>query len=197
MNDSAPLFLYDFNSPYSYLAASRVDELLSVRPEWQPIAFAFVLRARNRSPWSFDPDTRRTGVAECERRADAYGLPPMRWPEGWPIESYSLLPLRAALVAAEQDRLREFSHAAFARNFVTGEGLRDPADVAAVAEAVGLDGGEVGQRAASPEIKQRLQDATDAAIAAGVQGVPTTVVGAELFWGDDQLPKAAAAASAG
>lgn len=194
MNGSAPLFIYDFNSPYAYLAASRVDELLPVRPQWQPIAFAFVLRARNRSPWSFDPDTRRTGVAECERRAAAYGLPPMRWPDGWPVQSYSLLPLRAALVAAEQDRLREFSRAAFDRNFVTGRGLREPQDVVAVAESIGLDGAQVCQRAGSPEIKQRLQDATDAAITAGIQGVPTTVVGEHLFWGDDRLPEAAAAA---
>jgi 2-hydroxychromene-2-carboxylate isomerase len=191
----APRFLYDFNSPYAYLAAWRVDHVLPVIPEWQPIALAFVLRALAREPWSFDPVQRAAGVAECERRAREYGLPPMRWPPGWPVESYSLLPLRAALAAEEQGRLREFSRAAFARNFVEGEGLRRPADVVALASRCGLDGEAVLGRAGSDEIKHRLQGATEAAIALGVSGVPTVELGDQLFWGDDRLAAAAAAAA--
>ena len=115
---SRPVFLYDFNSPYAYLAAARVDQVLPATPRWQPIAFAFILRAHDRSPWSFDERQRRLGVAECERRAEAYGLPPMRWPPGWPIESYGLTSLRAAIIAENHGLLREFSRAAFARHFV-------------------------------------------------------------------------------
>ena len=191
-----PLFLYDFNSPYAYLAATRVDALLPVPVRWQPIAFAFVLRARNRTPWSFAEETRVPGVAECERRAERYGLPPLRLPPGWPVGSYSLLPLRAALIAGEHDRLRQFSLAAFGRLFAAGAPLRQLDDVLTVAEQAGLDPETIRDRIASNEIKQRLKDATDDAIARGVQGVPTTVVGAELFWGDDRLPGAAAAAAA-
>lgn len=196
MRRPAPRFLYDFNSPYAYLAASRVDKVLPVPPEWHPIAFAFVLRALARDPWSFDPEQRTAGVAECERRAIEYGLPAMRWPPGWPVESYSLLPLRAALAADEQGKLREFSHAAYARNFVEGTGLKQPEDVAAAAQAAGLDGEAILARAGSEEIKHRLQESTEAAIALGVHGVPTVELGDELFWGDDQLPAAAAAARA-
>jgi 2-hydroxychromene-2-carboxylate isomerase len=119
----------------------------------------------------------------------------MRWPPGWPVESYSLLPLRAALAAGEQGRLREFSQAAFARNFVDGAGLRHPEDVAAVAPVAGLDGDVLLARAAADEIKRRLQEATEAAIALGVVGVPTVELGDQLFWGDDRLSAAAAAAA--
>jgi 2-hydroxychromene-2-carboxylate isomerase len=188
------VFLYDFNSPYAYLAASRVDDVLPVLPEWQPIAFAFVLRARDREPWSFDPAQRAKGVAECEQRAREYGLPPLRWPPGWPVKSYSLLPLRAALAAEEEGLLREFSRAAFARNFVEGRGL-GPEDVAAVATSVGLEHEAVLARAASEETKRRLQESTEAAIALGVTGVPTVELGDQLFWGDDRLCAAAAAAA--
>jgi 2-hydroxychromene-2-carboxylate isomerase len=31
----APTFYYDFNSPYAYLAAHRVDDVLPVRPAWK------------------------------------------------------------------------------------------------------------------------------------------------------------------
>ena len=188
-----PVFLYDFNSPYAYLAATRVDAVLPVKPRWQPIAFAFLLRARNRSPWSFDERQRRRGMAECERRAEAYGLPAMRWPPGWPIESYGLTSLRAAIVAENHGLLREFSCAALARNFVHGVGLTQLSDVVAVAEEVGLDSDALTIGVAAERIKTQLIEATEAAIAAGAVGVPTVLVAGESFWGDDQLETAAAA----
>jgi 2-hydroxychromene-2-carboxylate isomerase len=187
-------FLYDFNSPYAYLAASRVDRVLGPDVLWQPIAFAFLLRAQERIPWSRD-ERRDAGVAECERRAAEYGLPPLRWPPDWPVGSYSLLPLRAALVAEEHGRLREFSLAAFAENFVSGRGLREPEAVAGAARAAGLDPEAVLARAEDDEVKERLRSATEAAIAAGTPGVPTVLVDGEAFWGDDRLEAAAARAA--
>lgn len=70
-----PVFYYDLNSPYAYLAASRIDELMPTPPQWQPVAFAFILRALDRTPWSFNANTREPGPEECERRAADYGLP--------------------------------------------------------------------------------------------------------------------------
>jgi 2-hydroxychromene-2-carboxylate isomerase len=133
-------------------------------------------------------------VAECEQRARDYGLPELRWPPGWPIESYGLGSLRAALVAADHGLLREFSMAAFERNFVDGLGLGHDDDVLAVAESVGLDRSRVAEAMRSTAIKQRLTEATEAAIAAGVRGVPTVLVDGEPFWGDDRLVDAARAA---
>jgi 2-hydroxychromene-2-carboxylate isomerase len=190
------VFLYDFNSPYAYLAATRVDRVLPRPVRWEPIAFAFILRAHDRRPWSFDDEPRRAVVAECERRARAYGLPQLRWPPGWPVESYGLASLRAALVASDHGLLREFSMAAFGRNFVEGLGLARDEDVLAVASSVGLDRAQVAEAMGSPAIKQRLTAATEAAIAGGVVGVPTVVVGGEPFWGDDRLADAAARAAA-
>ena len=50
-----PAFYYDFNSPYSYLAASRIADLLPAAV-WRPIAFGFVLQRTGRVPWSFVAD---------------------------------------------------------------------------------------------------------------------------------------------
>lgn len=188
-----PVFLYDFNSPYAYLAASRVDAVLPVRPRWQPVALAFLLRAHDRRPWSMRDDERPAGVAECERRARAYGLPPMRWPPGWPVESYGLTSLRAALVAEEHGLLRPFSQAAFARSFVDGLGIRELSDVLAVAESVGLDPEAVEVGVSDGAIKERLARATADGLDAGVVGVPTVIVDGTCFWGDDQLPAASSA----
>ena len=190
---TGPTFYYDFNSPYSYLAAHRVDDVLPVRARWQPIAFGALIRQIGKVPWSLRPGAERDRrLRECERRADALGLP-LRWPAAWPDGNYSILVLRAALVAAEHSRLREFSLAAFRHGLGEGGDLRDLDSVRACAREAGIDPDDVARGVEQPEVKQRLRDATDAAIARGVTGVPTVAVGDELFWGDDRLADAAAA----
>jgi 2-hydroxychromene-2-carboxylate isomerase len=185
-----PIFYYDFNSPYAYLAAHRVDRMLGPGVRWQPIAFAFLLHATGRTPWSLT-DARPAGMRECEERAIRYGLRELVWPPGWPVESYTLTSLRAALVAEEHGRLREFSFAAFAENFVHGRGIREPQALERAAEVAGVDPRTVREGIERPEIKERLREATEAALAAGVVGVPTVLVDGEAFWGDDRLEAAA------
>ena len=192
----APAFYYDFNSPYAYLAAHRVDDVLPVRPSWGPIAFGALIRQIGKVPWSLQPGAERERrLRECEQRTAALGLP-LRWPDGWPDRNYSILVLRAALVAAEHERLREFSRAAFRRGLGEGGDLRELDTVLACARDAGVDPDLVAAGVQRPEIKERLRAATDAALARGVTGVPTVAVGDELFWGDDRLEDAAAALSA-
>jgi 2-hydroxychromene-2-carboxylate isomerase len=184
-----PIFRFDTNSPYAYLAATRVDAVLGPDVEWCPIAFAFLLRAQNRRPWSFDTSTRAAGVRECEARAADRGLPRMRWPPGWPIDSYTLESMRAITAAAAHQRERQVALAAFRRNFVTGDGLRSPGAVSACWVEAGLDPTTYG--AEIEAAKSALAEATDRAIALGVPGVPTVTVGEAHFWGDDRLEDAA------
>lgn len=185
----APLFSFDTSSPYAYLAAMRVDEALGPGVEWQPIAFGFLLRAQGRRPWSFDEPTRSEGIADCESRAAARGLPPMGWPPGWPVESYGLEPLRAIEAARVHDREREVASAAFHRNFVTGEGLRSPGVVKQCWVEAGLPADDY--EAAIEGAKAPLTEATERAIEEGVPGVPTVTIEGQHFWGDDRLDEAA------
>ena len=185
------VFRYDFNSPYAYLAAERIEEVLP-DARWEPIAFAFLLRAQQRTPWSLT-EARAPGQAEVERRAAERGLPPLRWREDWPARCYSLDPLRVAWVAAEHGLLSEFSHAAFRRLFVEGEALGGEPTLE-VATQVGLDRDTVAEGLTTFG-KERLTAVTQQAIADGVPGVPTVTVDGRHFWGDDQLEAAAAAGS--
>ena len=187
-----PVFYYDFNSPFAYIAAHRVDDVLPVSPRWQPIAFAFLLIAQRREPWSFDVEGRGPTMEDCERRAAALGLP-LQWPDGWPRESYSLVPLRAAVVAEQAGLLREFSRAAFRHHFSHREGVGGLDGVLASAAEVGLDPEQVRAHVDDPDVKEAVKDATDSAIELGVFGIPTDQIADELFWGDDRLEEAAAA----
>ena len=191
-----PPFYYDLSSPYAYLAALRVDDVLPVPPRWQPIAFGALIREIGKVPWSLRPDTRRAGVAEIERRARERGAPPMRWPDGWPDVSYSVLPLRAVLHAFEHERGRELTLELYRVAFAEGAALNDLDVVAGSAGRVGLDADETRAAVERQELKDRLRVATDAARQRGVTGVPTVAVGDELFWGDDRLGDAARALAA-
>lgn len=190
---AAPAFYYDTNSPYAYLAACRIDDVLP-GTDWRPIAFGIMLRETGRVPWSLQASSERD-LAEIASRAEARGLPPVSYPQGWPAESYSLAPLRAQHYADEQGALKPFARALFRLVFVEGRVGGDPDTLCAAAVAASLDPEAVLATNDDPVYKDRLRAATEDALALGVTGVPTVTVGTECFWGDDRLEYAAAAAA--
>jgi 2-hydroxychromene-2-carboxylate isomerase len=184
----APRFFVDVGSPYAWLAAERVERVLPIAPVWEPVLLGAVFAARGSGSWSLT-DTRAAGIAEVERRAAAYGLPPVRWPEPWP--GNMLLAMRAATAAAEAGHAQAFLLAALRAGFVDGRDLSEASAVADAASVAGLDGNELLAAAGTPAVKVALKERTDAAIALGVRGVPTVLVGDQAFWGDDRLEDAA------
>ncbi len=192
MSVHPPEFFYDFTSPYAYLAALRVDDLLPVAPAWRPISFGVIVTKIGKVPWSFHED-RKADLEELDRRARRRGVRPLRYPGGWPREHYSMTPLRAALLAEEAGLLREVSLELFATVFVEGRPLDELDTVLDAAARAGMDRDAVREGIARQDIKDRLRGATDAALALGVSGIPTLAAGGTLFWGDDQLEAAAAA----
>ncbi len=191
MNDDRPVFYYDFNSPYAWLAAERVNSVLPVPPVWQPVSFGHILQATGRTPWSFT-DEKEAGIAEIERRAAERGLPPPRWIDGWPRATYSLLPLRAAVFAQQAGRAVSFSLAAFRQLFAAGRTLAELDNVLIAAAASELHPRAVTKGIESRAVKDALREATDRALELGVVGIPTVAIGERLFWGDDRLEEAAA-----
>jgi 2-hydroxychromene-2-carboxylate isomerase len=184
-------FYFDLGSPYAYLTAERLSEVLDEPVEWQPVSLGGLFKLSGRSSWSLgDERRRRDGIAEIERRAASYGLPPMHWPQEWPTNY--LMAMRAATFAFAAGRGREFTRQAFRDAFQRGHDLSIPARVLDAAEEAGLDRGEVERATQEPHIKQALREATDAAHALGVIGVPTIAIDGALFWGDDRLGHAAA-----
>ena len=190
---AAPVFYYDTNSPYAYLAACRIDDVLP-GAEWRPIAFGIVLRETRRIPWSLQ-EGKEGDIAEIDRRAAERGLPPVVYPEGWPAGSYSLAPLRAQLYAEHHGALKPFTRALFRLVFVEGRVGGQEDTLRTAATAASLDPAGVVGANDDPACKDRLREATEAALALGVVGVPTVAVGDQLFWGDDRLEDAAAAAA--
>lgn len=186
-------FYYDFSSPYAYLAAHRVNQGFPVAVRWQPILFGGLIRSIGKTPWSMR-EGREAGMRECERRATALGLP-LSWPFDWPLGTYSVAVARAAVAADEQGRIVAFSLAAFRQGLGLGRDLRDLDVVAEAARDAGVDVDALLAAMERDDVKQRLKDATDAAVRDGITGIPTFDVAGQRIWGDDRFDDAVAAAS--
>ena len=175
---------YDLGSPYAYLAVERAERVLGAAPALEPVLLGAIFAKRGRGSWSQTPERERN-IAEVERRAADYGLPPVMWPPGWPPNT--LAAMRAATWAPDD----AFARAAFRAAFARGVDLADVDVLARIAEEVGLSGDELRAAIARDEIKQRLKDATERAWELGVRGVPTLVVDGRVLYGDDRLGEAA------
>ena len=188
----SPLFFYDLGSPYAWLAAERINSLFPLVPVWQPILLGGLFKRFERDSWANGPG-RDEGMREVERRAAQYGLPDVRWPDPWP--GNMLTAMRAAVFAKQAGRAVAFSLAAFRQAFAGGNDLGDVNYVLMAAAACELHPNAVLKGIESRTVKDALRAATDEAAERGVVGVPSVVVGNEVFWGDDRLGEAAAALS--
>jgi 2-hydroxychromene-2-carboxylate isomerase len=189
-------FYYDLGSPYAYLSAERVSGLFTEaeleQPEWVPVLLGGLFHRFDRGSWSQTPG-RAEGMAEVERRALAYGLPPIQWPDPWP--GNMLTAMRVATFAKQTGRTVSFSLAAFRQAFAAGRDLSDPDNVVIAGAACELHPRALLKAVQTEIVKNGLKEATAAAGDRGVEGVPALVVGDQVFWGDDRLEEAIEAAS--
>jgi 2-hydroxychromene-2-carboxylate isomerase len=192
---SRPSFYFDLGSPYAYLAAERVNALFagagSEPPVWEPVLLGGLFKRFGRDSWANGPG-RANGIAEVERRARIYGLPPLRWPD--PFPGNTLFAMRAATYAKQTGRTVAFSLAAFRQAFAAGRDLSKPDNVLVAGAAAELHPRALSPAAERESVKRSLRAATERAGDLGVRGVPSVVVDREVFWGDDRLERAVEAA---
>jgi 2-hydroxychromene-2-carboxylate isomerase len=169
-------FSFDLSSPYTYLAAERVDRMFG-GVVWQPV-LEEVLQA---------PAPDHEAV---EERARALGLP-LVWPDLGPE---SVRPaMRVASLAAERGCGAAFVLAATRLAFCGGFELDHPEVLAEAAAAANLDleecltaAGDAGRDGVMEERARRL-------MAQGADRLPALRVGRLLFAGEARLGEALAA----
>lgn len=187
MAHSTIRFFFDFISPYSYLAWKQIHALAErtgMRIEPVPVLFAAFLNAYGQKGPAEIPPKRLYMFKELFRRAHRLDLPLV------PPPSHPFLPLLSLRVASlpmtDHDRKRLID-SLFAEAWGGGSGIESPENVTAVANRLGLDGHQLVRDAGLPASKDRLREQTEGALKTGVFGVPTMIVGQELFWGADSL----------
>jgi len=177
---------FDFISPYSYLAFEALPvALAAIEPapavRYRPVLFAGLLNHWGHKGPAEVPPKRRFTYEHVAWLADRHGIA-MRAPRQHPFNPLPLL--RAAIAAGNQ---RDAIGKLF--RFVWRDGALpdEPAFAQLLADLriapAALD---------APEVKSALRANGEAAIAAGVFGVPTAVArtarGVRAIWGFDALP---------
>lgn len=174
---SQPLHWYfDFISPFAYLQWPRVRALMATHALIPvPVVLAAVLNARGQKGPAEIPGKREFTYRHALWQARQAGLA-MRFPPAHPFNPIAALRLCTAAGASSKS-----VSAIFDWIWTRGEAGDSVAALTPVALQLGLDPAVM----EDPAIKQALRDQTDAALGAGVFGVPTLAIGDTLFWGND------------
>jgi 2-hydroxychromene-2-carboxylate isomerase len=185
-------FFYGIGSRYSYLASTQLEHLAAetgCRIRWRPLYSGDLFAARGRDPFKGEPVSAQYDRAyrrrDAERWAAYYGVP-YREPDDVAFDPKRLA--LACAAAAAQGAVEVFSRRLFRALFVDGASPLDDAACATLAQGIGMDQGAFRAALAAPETAAGLAATVRDAAARGVFGVPSFVVGAEVFFGNDRLP---------
>ncbi|GGL57788.1 2-hydroxychromene-2-carboxylate isomerase [Wenxinia marina] len=183
-------FWFDPISPYSYLATTQIDALAArhgATVRWRPVLTGItVTRVMGLKPIPQVPLKSDYSRFDLARLAAMFGVPLNR--HG--LAQVSPLPAARAFLwldARDEAQARALIRTLSARLWVDGVDIGAPQAVVAEAAALGADGDALAAALQGPELKRRLSEAVDAAIARGVFGVPFFIVGSEPLWGADRL----------
>jgi 2-hydroxychromene-2-carboxylate isomerase len=93
--------------------------------------------------------------------------------------------------------LRSFALAAMRLAFLEGADLGELDAVLEAGRRTGIEQDELRGALSEQRLKDALRARTDEALTLGIFGVPTVLLGKQLFWGDDRLEESAAAFGSG
>lgn len=180
-------FYFDFLSPFAYLARFRLAQIAE-RHEcmiaWHAIDLAQTkLAAGNTGPGNRDMPVKLNYMnTDLARWAAEYGVP-FSWVGNYASRQMNI----GALYAREREVEAQYVRDAFHAGWGTGGRLDDRAVLAGLAHGLGWDPQHFLRHLDSPAAAIAYDAETAAAIARGVFGVPSMIVGEDLWWGNDRL----------
>jgi 2-hydroxychromene-2-carboxylate isomerase len=172
---------FDFISPFAYLQWPKV-RALSARVDiaFRPILFAGLLQHHGHKGPAEIPGKREFTYRFVQWQAQREGLT-LRFPPAHPFNP--LAALRLCIAAGSSAAAID---AIFAHLWREGRAGDSPAALRDVASGLGIE--DIDATLAQPEVKATLRANFEAALAAGVFGVPSLVADGEVFWGNDATP---------
>jgi 2-hydroxychromene-2-carboxylate isomerase len=170
---------FDFISPFAYLQQEHFHRLPAADTQvcFKPVLLAGLLNHWGSKGPAEIPDKRRFTYRHVQWLASRHQIA-LRMPPSHPFNPLKALRLSIALGNSPDTVRRIF-------RFIWREGrsLEDSSDWRLLTQSLGSKSDDA--RPAAPEVKAALRENTDAAIRAGVFGVPTFLVDRQLFWGFD------------
>ena len=189
MSDTPIEFFFDFNSPYGYIAAHKIDGIAAKHGrsvDWKPFLLGAVFKVMGAVPLPHVPmkgDYAKHDFARSARFHEVTYNPPTDFP-------FSPTAASRAVYWAKSQNPASASKMALALYSAALGGAQDISSPAAVVDIVakaGFDGDAVAAGIQDPAIKEQLNTVTDDAISRNVFGSPFFMVDGEGFWGADRL----------
>lgn len=181
-------FYFDYLSPYSYLAWTRIDDVCErhgLELEPKPVLLAGLLDESGQLGPAEIPAKRRWMGKDVLRYAAEYDLE-VTFPNPHPFNP--LAPLRVSVPeACGEERQVEVIDAIFRAAWRDGRVVSEPGELAQAIDGVVDEPRALLEKTQESEVKDALREATEAAAARDVFGVPTMRVGGEAFWGNDRF----------
>lgn len=183
-------FFYDIGSPYSYLAALRVDAFgleVGVPVRWRPFLLGAVFKAADNHPPARIPAKAKWMWRDLKGQAAMLGAP-LKFPTSFPTNTLVAQRCLVAVdLAAGQQALRKATLALYGAYWGRGEDVAEPhVRRAALAEA-GFDADSLEAAATEPLTKDTLRAVTDEAVERGAFGAPTFFVNGRMYFGSDRF----------
>ena len=167
---------FDFISPFAYLHWQKVRKLMAERTvEPVPILFAAILNALGQKGPAEIPGKREFTYRHVLWQARREGIP-LRVPPAHPFN-----PIPALRLCIAAGSTPEAIDAIYDWIWAQGRAGDSVETLQPLLQRLGVAPEALG----SDAVKQALRANTDAALAAGVFGVPTLAVDDALFWGND------------
>jgi 2-hydroxychromene-2-carboxylate isomerase len=186
-------FWFSVGSTYTYLSVMRLAEVErshSVTFRWRPFSVRQIMTEMNNIPFRTKPVKAQYMWRDIERRAAMYGLR-ARVPAPYPVSQWDIAN-RVAVLAAAEGWVADYARVTYRRWFEDGLEPGSEPNLGETLREVRQNPARVLAHAGSVENLAAYDAATAEARALGIFGVPTFVVGTELFWGDDRLEDAIA-----
>ena len=177
-------FYLDFISPYAWLAFDALPKALqglSYQVVHKPVVFGAMLQQIGQLGPAEIPAKRDWTYRQVQWQARAQGTP-LQLPASHPFNSLALLRLATAMDPAGEPN-RYVCDTLFRHVWCTGQEAADADRLAALTTQLAPT-----MDVADPQVKQKLKQHTDEALALNVFGVPSFVVDDQVFWGNDALP---------
>lgn len=180
-------FYYDFSSPYTYIASTRIEKICEdngAELEWKPFLLGGLFNDTGVKPAIEIGNKFAYIKQDTEDSARHYGAE-FKFPAIFPLNSVKAM--RGAFAAAEKGKLTEYNHELFRLYWTEGWDLSKDDVLKKAVAGVGLDPEWFILRIVEQDIKDRLRYETSTAAARGAFGAPTIFIGEKMFWGNDRL----------
>jgi 2-hydroxychromene-2-carboxylate isomerase len=177
-------FYFDFLSPFSYFAWKELGEIKNVNIKLKPVALGPLLNQWGiKGPGEVRPK-REFLLKQCLRYAAKNNMT-FTTPKTHPFNSlYALRLCLTGVAGALQYKVVDTLWKAGWENRID---MGEPEELLAVLREADLPADELYEKSFTKEAKAELKNNIAEAISFGVFGVPSFVVGGELFWGKDAM----------